>query len=268
MKGMQEHEAPAPSGAGGWRARTPTVLIVDDDPQLRLLLGDALRREGFAVEAAASGEAAPEMLGRYEPDVILLDVLPPGPGALETCRRIRARSPVPIIMLAALGRDEDVVAGLEAGADSYCAKPVSPAQLAARIRALLRRRELDAASARYLVSVQAGDLAVDPATRQAIVGGHAVGLSAREFSLLERLARSPGRVVGHEELLQHVWGSRSPEYLGHLRSYIRMLRRKVEPDPHHPRYIRSRHGLGYMLGERSRDPVPADAAEVAPARRA
>jgi DNA-binding response OmpR family regulator len=248
-------------------ALASTVLIVDDDPQLRAMLADALRQESFAVEEAASGEETLEMVEHHEPDVVLLDVLMPGLGGLETCRRIRARSEVPIIMLTALGREEFVVAGLQAGADHFCTKPVSPAQLAARIRALLRRRDLDAASARSLVSVQAGDLVVDPAARQAIVRGRAVDLSPREFGLLERLARSPGRLVSHEELLQHVWGSTNPEYLGHLRSYIKLLRQKVEPDPHHPRYIRSRPGLGYMLGERSQDPVPADAVEVAPARR-
>ena len=191
----------------------------------------------------------------------------PGLGGLETCRRIRARSGVPIIMLTALGRDEAVIAGLEAGADNYCAKPVSPAQLAARIRALLRRRELDAASARHVLSAEGGDLAVDLAARQAILGGRSVDLSPREFGLLERLALSPGRVVSHRELLEHVWGSTSPEHLGHLRSYIKLLRQKIEPDPHHPRYIHSRARLGYVLADRPHEAAPTQAAGAEPARR-
>jgi DNA-binding response OmpR family regulator len=263
---MRENAALAPSGAEAEEIRTAKVLIVDDDPQLRLMLSHALRLDGFRVEEAASGEEALGRLEDGEPDLILLDVLMPGLGGLETCRRIRERSSVPVIMLTALGRDEDVVAGLEAGADSYCVKPVSPAQLAARIRALLRRRELDAASARHVPSVEGSDLAVDVGARQAIVRGRAVDLSPREFGLLERLARSPGQVVSHEELVQHIWGSRSPQYLAHLRSYIKLLRQKVEPDPHHPQYIRSRPLMGYVLENRPQDTAPAESVEVAPGR--
>jgi DNA-binding response OmpR family regulator len=264
---MREDSPLAPSGVEAEETRAAAVLIVDDDPQVRLMLGDALRREGFAVEEAASGEAVLEMLEGQRPGVILLDALMPGLGALETCRRIRELSAVPIIMLTALGREEYVVAGLQAGADQFCSKPISPAQVVARIRALLRRRELDAASVHHVLRVEGVELAVDADARQAIVRGRAVDLSPREFGLLERLARSPGRVVSHEELLQHVWGSRSPEHLAHLRSYIKLLREKVEADPHHPRYIRSRARLGYMLGDRPQGPVPAEAVEVAPARR-
>jgi DNA-binding response OmpR family regulator len=244
---MRENAAPAPSGEEAEETRTAMVLIVDDDPQLRAMLGYALRLDGFRVEEAASGEEALGRLEDGEPDLVLLDVLLPGLGGLETCRRIRERSSVPIIMLTALGREEFVVAGLRAGADDYCTKPVSLVQLAARIRAHLRRREPDAASARHVSSVEGSDLAVDADARQAIVRGRAVDLSPREFGLLERLARSPGRVVSHRELLEHVWGSTSPEHLAHLRSYIKLLRQKIEPDPHHPRYIRSRRRLGYVL---------------------
>src|SRR5919198_234053 len=207
----------APSSTGTDETRTAVVLMVDDDPQLRVMLGFALRQEGFQVEEASAGEDALEMLKHQEPDIILLDVLMPGIGGVETCRRIREKSSVPIIMLTALGRDEDIVAGLGAGADSVCTKPGSFSQLVARIGALFRPRELD---------------------------------------LLERLARRPGQVVSHRELLEHVWGSTSPEYLGHLRSYIKLLRQKIEPDPQHPRYIRSRPRLGYVLEDRPREVAP------------
>ena len=178
----------------------------------------------------------------------------PGLGGVETCREIRSASNVPIIMLTALGRDEDVVTGLEAGADDYCTKPVSLVQLAARIRAQLRRREMEAvASPRGVLAVDQGNLVVDPAARQVIIKGRAVDLSPREFELLHRLAQTAGKVVSHQELLQHVWGTSSPDYLAHLRSYIKLLRQKLEPDPHNPRYIRSRARMGYVLSDRPAD---------------
>lgn len=230
--------------------------MVDDDPQLRVMLGYALRQEDFQVEEASSGEDALVLLEQQEPDIVLLDLLMPGIGGVETCRRIRERSAVPIIMLTALGRDEDIVVGLEAGADDYCTKPVSLVQLVARIRAQLRRREMDAVTTAQTLSVDEGNLVVDSAARQAIIKGRAVDLSPREFELLHRLAQSPGRVVSHEDLLQHVWGTTSPEYLAHLRSYIKLLRQKIEPDPHNPRYIRSRARMGYVLADRPAEEEP------------
>ncbi len=235
---------------GTVETRTPVVLMVDDDPQLRVMLGYALRQDGFQVEEASTGEDALEVFRSQEPDIVLLDVLMPGLGGVETCRRIREKSSVPIIMLTALGRDEDVVAGLEAGADDYCTKPVSLAQLSARIRAQLRRRQMDSVSTAQTLTVDRGSLMVDAAGRQAVVNGRTVDLSPREFDLLYRLAQTPGRVVSHEELLGHVWGTTSPEYLAHLRSYIKLLRQKIEPDPHNPRYIRSRARMGYVLTDR------------------
>lgn len=243
------------------RSRTAEVLIVDDDPQLRVMLGFALRQEGFRVEEAASGEEALAMLEHRQPDLVMLDVLMPGLGGVETCRQIRERLSVPIIMLTALGRDEDVVLGLEAGADDYCSKPVSLAQLVARIRAQLRRREMDSMSTGSTLSLHDGDLIIDAAARQAIISGRAVDLSPREFDLLYCLARTPGRVVSHEELLQYVWHTTSSDYLAHLRSYIKLVRKKIEPDPHHPRYIRSRARMGYVLVDRPSENEPVEAQE-------
>jgi DNA-binding response OmpR family regulator len=239
------------------QTRTAVVMMVDDDPQLRVMLGYALRQEGFQVEEASTGEDALEMLRHQQPDIILLDVLMPGLGGVETCRRVRERSTVPIIMLTALGRDEDIVAGLEAGADDYCTKPVSLVQLVARIRAQLRRREMDAGEPSAAVAAEEGSLVVDSAARQAIVKGKAIDLSPREFDLLFRLAQNPGRVVSHEELLQYVWGTTNPDHLAHLRSYIKLLRQKVEPDPHRPRYIRSRARMGYVLTDRPEEDTEA-----------
>ena len=232
--------ASAPAGSA-------TVLIVDDDPQLRVLFGEALRAEQFQAEEAASGAEALEILQEREPDLVLLNVLMPGLSGIETCRQIRVQSTVPIIMLTGLSRDEDIVAGLEAGADDYCTKLVGMVQLVARIRAKLRRRELDTAVADDRRRPGPGDLILDPDTRQVRVRGRAVVLSRREFALLQRLAQSPGRVVPHEELLQAVWGTTDPAYLPHLRSYIKLLRQKIEPEPHKPRYVRSRARIGYLL---------------------
>jgi DNA-binding response OmpR family regulator len=231
------------------QASAATVLIVDDDPQLRVLFGQALRTEGFQVEEAGSGTEALEILQEQVPDLVLLDVVMPGLSGIETCQRIRERSTVPVIILTALGREQDVVAGLEAGADDYCTKPVSVVQLVARIRAQLRRRDLNATVSDQPRTVLQGDLVVDPRARQAIVKGRAVDLSAREFDLLYRLAQSPGRVVSHNDLLEYAWGTTDPDYLGHLRSYIRLLRQKIEPEPHNPRYVRSRARMGYVLGD-------------------
>lgn len=251
---MESTGATAPPALGRTNASTATILMVDDDPQLRVMLGYALRQESFKVEEASSGEEALELLQREEPHLVLLDVLMPGIGGVETCRQIRAVSSVPIIILTALGRDEDIVSGLEAGADDYCTKPVSLVQLVARIRAQLRRRAMDVATvANGTLSVDKGNLVVDAAARQAIVKGRAIDLSPREFDLLHRLAQNPGRVVSHAELLQHVWGTTSSDYLAHLRSYIKLLRQKIEPDPHHPQYIRSRARMGYVLADHPRD---------------
>ncbi len=238
-------EASGPAGSA-------SVLIVDDDPQLRALLRVVLEMERFQVEEAASGEEALEILQEREPLLVLLNVLMPGLSGIETCRQIRERSTVPIIMLTGLGRDLDIVAGLEAGADDYCTKPVGMVELVARIRAQLRRRERGAAvsddrSSDEPRSLRYGDLVVDPDSRQVRVGGRVVGLSRREFDLLHRLAQSPGQIVRHEELLQAVWGSSDPTHLPHLRSYITLLRQKIEPEPHNPRYIRSRTRIGYVL---------------------
>ena len=251
---MESTGVTAPPAVGRTNASTAMILLVDDDPQLRVMLGYALRQESFKVEEASSGEDALELLRQEEPNLVLLDVLMPGIGGVEICRRIRAVSSVPIIILTALGRDEDIVSGLEAGADDYCTKPVSLVQLVARIRAQLRRRAMDAATiANGTLSVDEGNLVVDAAARQAIVKGRAIDLSPREFDLLHRLAQNPGRVVSHEELLQHVWRTTSSDYLAHLRSYIKLLRQKIEPDPHHPQYIRSRARMGYVLSEQPRD---------------
>jgi DNA-binding response OmpR family regulator len=211
------------------------------------MLGYALRQRGLQPDEASTGEEALHILKQREPNVVLLDVLMPGLDGLETCERIRQFSMVPVIMLTALGRQEDVVAGLKAGADDYCAKPVNLSELAARIRAQLRRREMQAVpKPADVLTAGEGDLVIDTAGRQALVKGRAVRLSPREFRLLHRLAQTPRRPVSHEALLDHVWGTRSRKG-SMLRRYIHRLRRKIEPDPGNPRYILVRARVGYVL---------------------
>jgi DNA-binding response OmpR family regulator len=223
------------------------VLVVDDDPQVRVMLAYALRQHGLQAEEASSGEEALEILKQREPGVVLLDVLMPGLNGFETSERIRQFSRVPIIMLTALGRQEDVVAGLKAGADDYCAKPVNLSVLAARIRAQLRRRERQAVSKpANVLTAGEGDLVIDVRGGEVLVKSRAVRLSPWEFRLLHRLAQTPGRTVSHEALSASVWGTRSRKGSA-LPMYIHRLRRKIEPDPGNPRYILARARTGYVL---------------------
>jgi DNA-binding response OmpR family regulator len=239
----------APSPRDAQDAQT-VVLVVDDDPQVRVMLGYALRQHGLQAEEASSGEEALHALKRRKPDVVLLDVLMPGLDGLETCKRIRQQSLVPVIMLTALGRQDDVVAGLKAGADDYCAKPVNLSELAARIRAQLRRRELQAVSKPAdVLTAGEGDLVIDVRGGQVLVKGRAVRLSPREFRLLHRLAQTPGRAVSQKALLAFVGGPSQKGSL--LRTYIHRLRRKIELDPHSPRYILARARTGYVLRDQS-----------------
>jgi DNA-binding response OmpR family regulator len=236
--------APSPPDAQDTEA---VVLVVDDDPQVRVMLGYALRQHGLQAEEASSGEEALEILKQREPDVVLLDVLMPGLNGFETSERIRQFSRVPIIMLTALGRQDDVVAGLKAGADDYCAKPVNLSVLAARVRAQLRRRERQAVSKpSNVLTAGEGDLVIDVRGGEVLVKSRAVRLSPWEFRLLHRLAQTPGRAVSHEALLAYVWGTRSRKGSA-LPMYIHRLRRKIEPDPHNPRYILARARAGYVL---------------------
>ena len=222
------------------------VLVVDDDPDVRAMLGYALRQHGLQPDEASSGEEALHILKQREPNVVLLDVLMPGLDGLETCERIRQFSMVPVIMLTALGRQEDVVAGLKAGADDYCAKPVNLSELAARIRAQLRREMQAVPKPADVLTAGEGDLVIDVRGGEVLVKSRAVRLSPREFRLLHRLAQTPGRPVSHEAVLDHVWGTRSRKG-SNLRRYIHRLRRKIEPDPGNPRYILARARVGYVL---------------------
>ena len=220
------------------------VLIVEDDERIRLSLQLVLEDEGHAVELAESAEAGLEAIARRPVDVVLVDLMLPGMDGFELCRRLRARSDVPILILTARSDSHDVVAGLEAGADDYVVKPAVPKELSARVRALLRRAiRSDTGPANPTF----GDIEVVPDAGTVRVGGVDVSLTKTEFKLLCELAQNPGRLLTREVLLDRVWGY---GYFGDGRLvdvHVRRLRTKVEHDPTHPRHIVTVRGLGYKL---------------------
>jgi len=224
------------------------LLLVEDDAKLALAVSRGLRAEGYAVDVAEDGEEALRHAGVWDYDVIVLDVMLPGRDGFAVCRSLRSRgSWVPILMLTARGGVDDRIAGLDAGADDYLAKPFDFGELLARVRAMVRRRPSERPA-----RLEAGDLIVDPATHTVQHGGATVELTSREFAVLEYLARRPGQVVSRTELLDHVWDQ---NYLGSTNIvdvYVGHLRRKLHPAAADGRdLIRTVRGVGFVL-----DPGP------------
>jgi two-component system response regulator RegX3 len=221
------------------------VLVVDDEPALRDTVSYALRQEGFAVDTRADGETALSAALDDSFDLVILDLILPGLTGTEVCRRLRAESPIPIIMLTAKDAEVDRVLGLEIGADDYVSKPFSIAELVGRVRAILRRQELDRAGVGPIRKV--GDLALDPTRHQVQIDGEPVSLTPSEFRLLDFLAAEPDRVFSRKEIMQHLWDS---SYVGDQRAcdiHISNLRRKLELDPADPERIITVRGVGYKL---------------------
>jgi two-component system KDP operon response regulator KdpE len=220
-----------------------TILVIDDEPQIRRVMRATLASQGYTVTEARSGEEALEMLRGEQPDLILLDVNLPGMGGLEVCREIRERSDVPIVMLTVRNTEKDKVQALDAGADDYVVKPFGMEELRARIRAALRR----ASAAEPLAPVDCPDLRIDFESRKVTVQGRAVRLTPKEFGLLRQLVASAGKPLAHRSLLQAVWGPDYGEETEYLRVFINQLRKKIEPDPRHPRYIHTEPWVGYRF---------------------
>ena len=221
------------------------ILVVDDEPALRDTVSYALRTEGFDVDVVSDGEAALEAALDAEYDVVVLDLMLPRMSGTEVCRRLRAESTVPIIMLTAKGAELDRVLGLEVGADDYVTKPFSMAELIGRIRAILRRRDLDRSGAASVIRV--GALELDPMRHEARIEGDPKRLTPSEFKLLLLLAQQPERVFSRREIMQHLWDS---SYVGDQRAcdiHISNLRQKVEDDPANPERILTVRGIGYRL---------------------
>jgi len=220
------------------------LLVVDDDVELTALLGEYLSGEGFAVTAAADGEAGVRAALEGSPDLVVLDVMLPRLNGFDALRRIRERSTVPVIMLTARGDEVDRIVGLELGADDYLAKPFSPRELAARVRAVLRRShgQLPGGAGRVVV----GDLDLDTAARQVRRGGERVELTGTEFSLLALLAREAGNVVTRQVLYREVLGRRPLVYDRSLDVHVSNLRRKLGPLPDGEERIKTLRGVGYQ----------------------
>lgn len=224
----------------------PRILVVDDDTNVSEVVSRYLVREGFSVEVVGDGRTALDRALADPPDLVVLDLMLPGIDGLEVCRRLRALAPVPVIMLTARGDESDRVIGLELGADDYIAKPFSPKELVARVRAVLRRASgpLAATAPGGPLVFEDGDLRVDVAAREATINGAVVPLTAREFELLVFLMRHPRQAFRREDLLQQVWGTRFGD-TSTITVHVRRLREKVEPDPSKPTRIATVWGVGY-----------------------
>jgi two-component system response regulator RegX3 len=225
---------------------TRRVLVVDDEPALLDAVGYALRSEGFEVATAQDGEAALGVLGNEPFDVVVLDIMLPRLSGIEICRRVRDESDVPIILLSARDAEVDRVLGLESGADDYVTKPFSMAELLSRVRAVLRRRELDLRAGGGTVR-RIGRLEIDPVRHTVLVDGESVRLTPSEFKLLALLAGEPERVFSRREIMQHLWDS---SYVGDQRAcdiHVSNLRRKLERDPAEPEQLVTVRGVGYKL---------------------
>src|SRR5690242_350856 len=227
------------------------VIVVEDDPLQAESLAFILRQEGYVVELASTGaEALAVARSQPAPDTVLLDVALPDLSGVEVARRLRAGSNVPIIMLTARRNEIDKITGLDAGADDYVTKPFTHGELLARIRAQIRRGPTTAVAAETSHGVYTiGHLRVDAGMRRITREEKVIDVSAREFEILRRLAEAAGRVVERHQLFTSVWG---PDFYGDERAldvYIRMIRKKIEPDPSRPVYLHTVRGVGYRLAE-------------------
>jgi two-component system response regulator MtrA len=223
------------------------VLVVDDDQDLAEMLGIVLTGAGIDVEMVGRGDEALEAFRETKPDLVLLDVMLPGIDGVEVCKLIRAESMVPIVMLTARGDTQDVVAGLEAGADDYIVKPFRhPSELVARIRTRLRRSTLPSTG-----QVSIGDLKIDMVAHEVTRGSKKILLTRLEFELLAALAKEPGRVFTREALLSEVWGYHHSTDTRLVNVHVQRLRSKVELDPDNPEIVLTVRGVGYRAGSSS-----------------
>jgi two-component system response regulator RegX3 len=221
------------------------ILVVDDEPAIVDAVSYALKSEGFDVESRRDGEDALEAALQNRFDLLILDLRLPGLSGIEVCRRLRAASQIPILILSARDAEVDRVLGLEAGADDYVTKPFSLAELVSRVRAIFRRRNLDRSSGQAVRTI--GGIRLDLFSHQVVVDERVIDLTPSEFRLLALFAGEPGRVFGRREIMQHLWDS---SYVGDERAcdvHVSNLRRKIERDPAHPTRVVTVRGAGYRL---------------------
>ena len=225
------------------------ILVADDEPSVRESVGYALAQDGFDVDVAADGtEAAEKVSGETVPyDLLILDIMMPGPSGLDICREVRSRSAVPIIVLTAKDAEVDKVVGLEVGADDYVTKPFSVRELLGRVRAQLRRRELDRGPLNQAVRIEAGPVAIDLVRHVAMVREVPINLTRSEFQLLRLLVSRPGEVFARRQIMEELWQT---EFDGDERAcdvHISNLRQKVERDPQRPELVVTVRGVGYKF---------------------
>jgi DNA-binding response OmpR family regulator len=232
--------------------RSQRILVVDDETNIRRIVTSYLKREGFEVSEASDGEAALAQFGRTNPDLVILDVMMPGPDGLEVLRELRRRSDVPVIMLTARAEETDLVIGLAVGADDYVTKPFGAKELVARVKAVLRRPRSDGSPDRPGGRIDLGGLVVDVERHEVDRDGEPVELTALEFELLATMAAAPGRVFSRGQLLEQVWGW---DHVGDERVvdvHIRNLRRALGDDAADPRFVGTVRGVGYKVIGRDR----------------
>jgi two-component system, OmpR family, phosphate regulon response regulator OmpR len=232
-----------------------SILVVDDDPKLRDLLAQYLGREGFRVRTANDGNAMDQLLAQSPPDLVVLDLMLPGEDGLSIARRLRSGTDIPVIILSARGDEVDRIVGLEVGADDYLAKPFSPRELLARIRAVLRRQRIPAV-ADETATVAFGDFVLDLDGQRLLRNGHEVELTAGDFALLEVLVTHPNRVMSRDQLVDRIKGYERSPYDRSIDVRVTRLRRKIEPDPASPVFIRTVWGRGYMFTPHGDRPGP------------
>ena len=225
------------------------ILVVDDEPRIAELARDYLERAGFRVDVAGNGADALAMARTRVPDLIVLDLGLPKMDGLDVTRTLRKHSNVPIIMLTARVDESDKLIGLELGADDYVTKPFSPKELVARVRAVFRRVDADRAAPERGTVVRAGEVTLDKRRMQVTLGEHRIDLTATEFELLATLASQPGRVFTRAHLLDAIRGVEVESFDRAIDAHVKNVRRKLEPDPRHPRYVLTVHGVGYKFAD-------------------
>jgi DNA-binding response OmpR family regulator len=223
-----------------------SVLVVDDEPTIGEIVSRYLKRAGYDAEVVPDGRTALDAFARRRPDLVVLDLMMPGIDGLEVMRQMRGQqgARTAIILLTARGEESDRITGLQLGADDYVVKPFSPAELVARVGAVLRRHDPDTALA---PRVEVGDLVIDPESREATRAGEPLLLTQREFDLLLFLAQHPGKVFAREQLMDHVWRFSYYTDTSTVTVHIRRLRAKIERDPDQPKYIETVWGTGYRF---------------------
>jgi two-component system KDP operon response regulator KdpE len=227
-------------------SRAARVLLVDDEVSIQRSVAPLMSSRGYEVRTAGTGARALEEFDAWQPDLVVLDLGLPDIEGAEVCRRIRATSQVPIVILSARGAEREKVDALDRGADDYITKPFGPEELLARIRTALRRvfKPEEPETGR----IEAGDLVIDFDRRRVIRGGEELRLTPKEFDLLALLARNTGRVLTHRAILKAIWGGTAVDQPEHLWVLVRQLRKRIETDPSHPRYVLSEPWVGYRFG--------------------